>query len=228
MIIHFLLVVRIVSTPKKRFERMSMDYASIIGALQQSNPNFVGIICTDESDEIVYYTDNLQPDPEEIKTVMKKWREATWPSVMFQGIKFSVLQATWERFIATNTEEQGHLVGSTTPEGQRLLGFVSPDAAYDVAYMDIARAAGELRPESSAAGLDLISATSESANEKIDLSSVQLEHAPAENPFARSDETSEDEQKGIEELKEALIAAGQYDEQDESPGLWKAGDSEEQ
>ena len=117
-------------------------------------------------------------------------------------------------------------------------GVVSPDAAYDGAYMDIARAAGELRPNGSAAGLGVIKATAETVNDAhkwpvtfvndSDISSVKLKHAPAENPFARSDEYSEDEQKGIAELKEDLIAAGQYEE-DESPvGLRKNDESGEQ
>jgi len=154
---------------------MSVDYVSIIDTLQQMNPSIAGVIITDMNGDIIYCTSNWQPSTQEVKNVVSSWRGGNAVSVMLQGVKFSVLQCTSERFISTNIKKQGHLVGSTTPGGQNVLGFVLPDSAYDGAYMDIARAAGQIRPGGSAAGLGLTAATAANVYEKADVSNVRLQ-----------------------------------------------------
>lgn len=153
---------------------MSVDYVSIINSLQQMNPSIAGVIITDMSGEIIYCTSNWQPSPQEVKNVINSWRGGNSVSVMLQGVKFSVLQCMPERFISTNIKKQGHLVGAMTPGGQCVLGFILPDSAYDGAYMDLARAAGQIRPGGSAAGMGLTAATAGSVYEKTDVSNVRL------------------------------------------------------
>ncbi|HME54766.1 MAG TPA: hypothetical protein VKM55_21350 [Candidatus Lokiarchaeia archaeon] len=161
---------------------MSVDYVSIIDSLQQMNPSIAGVIITDMSGEIIYCTSNWQPSPQEVKNVINSWRGGNSVSVILQGVKFSVLQSMPERFISTNIKKQGHLVGALTPGGQCVLGFILPDSAYDGAYMDLARAAGQIRPGGSAAGLGLTAATAGNVYEKTDVSNVRLDssgNAPA-------------------------------------------------
>nr|MDO8110283.1 profilin family protein [Candidatus Sigynarchaeota archaeon] len=154
---------------------MSVDYVSIIATLQQLNPSIAGVIITSMTGDIIYCTSNWQPNPQEVKNVINAWRGGNSISVTLQGVKFSVLQSVQDRFISTNIKKQGHLVGATTPGGQCLLGFVLPDAAYDGAYMDVARAAGQIRPGGSTAGLAMTAATQDVAFQKTDVSGVQLQ-----------------------------------------------------
>ncbi|MEX2680546.1 MAG: hypothetical protein Q6373_003030 [Candidatus Sigynarchaeota archaeon] len=161
---------------------MSVDYVSIIATLQQYNPSIAGVIITTMTGDIIYCTSNWQPTPQEVKTVINAWRGGNSISVTLQGVKFSVLQSTTERFISTNIKKQGHLVGATTPGGQCVLGFVLPDAAYDGAYMDLARAAGQIRPGGSTAGLAMTAATSSTIYQKTDVSSAQLVQSGGPRP----------------------------------------------
>jgi hypothetical protein len=163
---------------------MSVDYVSIIGTLQQYNPSIAGVIIASMTGEIIFCTSNWQPSPQEVKTVVNAWRGGNSISVTLQGVKFSVLQSTSERLISTNIKKQGHLVGATTPGGQCVLGFVLPDAAYDGAYMDIARAAGQIRPGGSAAGLALTAVTASTIYQKTDVSSAQLQQSGSPRPQA--------------------------------------------
>ncbi|MBN2150208.1 MAG: hypothetical protein JW839_02060 [Candidatus Lokiarchaeota archaeon] len=161
-----------------------VDYVSIIATLQQYNPSIAGVILTSMTGDIIYCTPNWQPTPQEVKIVVNAWRGGNSISVTLQGVKFSVLQSTSERLISTNIKKQGHLVGASTPGGQCLLGFVLPDAAYDGAYMDIARAAGQIREGGSAAGLAMTAATSGTIYQKTDVSSAQLQQSGAPRPQA--------------------------------------------
>ncbi len=129
------------------------------------------------SGDMIYVTPNWAPDPMEIKKVVNAWRGQNSISVTLQGVKFSVLQAVAERFISTNIKKQGHLVGATTPMGECVLGFVLPDGAYDGAYMDVSRAAGQMRPGGSAAAMGVTAATAQTVYQKTDVSQAQLEHS---------------------------------------------------
>ncbi len=163
---------------------MSVDYVSIIATLQQYNPSIAGVIITTMTGDIIYCTPNWAPTPQEVKIVVNAWRGGNSISVTLQGVKFSVLQSTSERLISTNIKKQGHLVGATTPGGECVLGFVLPDAAYDGAYMDVARAAGQIRPGGSAAGLAMTAVTAGTIYQKTDVSSAQLAQCggPARHP----------------------------------------------
>ncbi|NMC06373.1 MAG: hypothetical protein GYA24_14245 [Candidatus Lokiarchaeota archaeon] len=163
---------------------MSVDYVSIIATLQQYNPSIAGVIVASMTGDIIFCTSNWQPTPQEVKNVVNAWRGGNSISVTLQGVKFSVLQSTSERFISTNIKKQGHLVGATTPGGQCVLGFVLPDAAYDGAYMDVARAAGQMRPGGSAAGLAMTAATSGTIYQKTDVSNAQLAQSGGPRPQA--------------------------------------------
>lgn len=156
---------------------MSVDYNSIIGTLQQYNPTIAGVIVTSMAGDMAFITPGWNADPNEVKRVVNAWRGGNSIAVTLAEVKFTVLQCYPERFISTNIKKQGHLVGATTPMGQCVLAFVTPEGAYDGAYMDVARAAGQMRPGGSAAGLGMTAATSQTVYQKTDVSGVQLEHS---------------------------------------------------
>ncbi|MHA1793597.1 MAG: hypothetical protein ACTSVI_13210 [Promethearchaeota archaeon] len=154
---------------------MSIDYAGIITTLQQYNPSIAGVCVTSMMGDIKFTSANWNPNPAEIKRMVNAWRGGSAMSVTIGGVKFSVLQSSPERFISTNIKKQGHLVGAVTPQGDCVIGFVTPDGAYDGAYMDIARAAGQMKAGGSAAGLGVTAATSSTVYQKTDVSSSQLQ-----------------------------------------------------
>lgn len=156
---------------------MSVDYQSIIGALQQYNPSISGVVVTSMMGGIYYNTPNWNPDPNEVKKVVGAWSGGSSISVHLAGVKFSVLQTSPERFISTSIKKQGHLVGAKTPDGGCVLAYVLPDGAYDGAYMDVARAASQLRPGGSASGLGVTAATGDTVYSKKDVSQAQLQNS---------------------------------------------------
>ena len=156
---------------------MSVDYQGIIGALQQYNPSISGVVVTSMMGGIYYNTPNWNPDADEVKKVVNAWSGGSSISVHLAGVKFSVLQTSPERFISTSIKKQGHLVGAKTPDGGCVLAYVLPDGAYDGAYMDVARAASQLRPGGSAAGLGVTAATTSVVGQKTDVSQASLQNA---------------------------------------------------
>jgi hypothetical protein len=155
--------------PKKPPPRMSEGEAIL--------PPGAKIVITTMTGDIIYCTPDWQPTPQEVKTVINAWRGGNSITVTFQGVNFSVLQSTTERLISTNIKKQGHLVGATTPGGQCVLALVPPDEAYDDVYLDLARAAGQIRPGGSAAGLAMTAAKSDTRDQKKDLTKAQLKQS---------------------------------------------------
>jgi hypothetical protein len=106
-----------------------------------SNSSIAGIILTDMTGDIIYCSSNWNPDPYDVKEVIKGWRGGIATSVNIKGVKFPILQSRPDRFISTNIKKAGHLIGATTPGGQYLLAFILPSEAYDGAFHDLAAAA---------------------------------------------------------------------------------------
>ncbi|MHA1684153.1 MAG: hypothetical protein ACTSUE_24650 [Promethearchaeota archaeon] len=168
---------------------MSVDYSSIISALQHYNPSIAGVCVTSMMGDIIFVSPGWQPDPSEIKRAINMWRGGNAIAVTISGVKFNVLQTSPERLISTNIKKQGHLVGAQTPAGQSVIAFVLPDGAYDGAYMDLARAAGEMRPGGSAANLGVVAKTADTVYQKTDVSKATLQQsafpAGGSNPDAQ-------------------------------------------
>ncbi|MFX0134515.1 MAG: hypothetical protein ACFFDN_12820 [Candidatus Hodarchaeota archaeon] len=70
---------------------------------------------------------------------MSSWRQQQ-PSIVVQGIKYSTLQCTQERLVATNIMGQGHIVCANFKDQHITIAYVTPDGGAGVAYMDVARA----------------------------------------------------------------------------------------
>ena len=189
---------------------MSIDYGGIVASLQQYNPSIAGVIVTGMTGGIKFVTNGWNPDPNEVKRVINAWRGGASISVTLAGVKFSVLQSTPERFISTNIKKQGHLVGASTPQGECVLGFINPDGAYDGAYADIARAAGQMRPGGSASGLGVTAATSQMAYEKTDVSQAQLQQGAGGGGAGAGGQDAQDVQQLIQWIQNPDNNLAQY------------------
>jgi len=122
---------------------MSVDYATHVHQLIQSNPQLTAVAVCDTNGAIIYQTENWDISSES-KKVIDAWK-AKSTFVMLQGVKYSMLQCSEERLISTNIKKQGHLVGATTPNNKFVFGYTIPEGNYQITYMDIARAAGQMK-----------------------------------------------------------------------------------
>ncbi|MHA1749109.1 MAG: hypothetical protein ACTSYF_10775 [Promethearchaeota archaeon] len=63
----------------------------------------------------VLYSSSKWNVSKDIKGILASWGSGNAQSVNMGGIRYSVLQISPERFIATNRQKKGHLVGSSVP-----------------------------------------------------------------------------------------------------------------
>ncbi|OLS13863.1 MAG: hypothetical protein RBG13Loki_2540 [Promethearchaeota archaeon CR_4] len=122
---------------------MSVDYATHVHRLIQSNPQLTAVAVCDTNGAILYQTENWDISSES-KKVIDAWKART-TFVMLQGVKYSMLQCTEERLISTNIKKQGHLVGAMTPDKKFVVGYTIPEGNYQISYMDLARAADQMK-----------------------------------------------------------------------------------
>ncbi|NHJ19449.1 MAG: hypothetical protein EAX91_00800 [Candidatus Lokiarchaeota archaeon] len=97
--------------------------------------------------KVLYSTSNWNV-AKDIKGLLASWSSGNAQSVKMNDIRFSVLQMEPERFIATNRQKKGHLVGSSIPgTDMYLIAHIKPKAkAWEhMAYPAIARAAAMMR-----------------------------------------------------------------------------------
>ncbi|NVM46027.1 MAG: hypothetical protein HWN79_14010 [Candidatus Lokiarchaeota archaeon] len=84
----------------------------------------------------------------DVKGLFASWSSGSAQFVNMNGIRYSVLQMQPERFIATNRQKKGHLVGSSIPDTDMyLIAHIKPKAKgwEHMAYPAIARAAAMMR-----------------------------------------------------------------------------------
>ena len=89
----------------------------------------------------------------DIKGVLTSWGSGSAQFVNLNRIRYSILQMEPERFIATNRQKKGHLVGSSIPgTDMYLIAHIKPKAKnwMHMAYPAIARAAAMMRKGSKA------------------------------------------------------------------------------
>ena len=123
-----------------------MQYISpIITKLWNKNETVSAIaIMAGSNNSIIYQTDNwdLRYD---LGNIMSTWN-AQGGSIEVLGVRYSTLQCTPERLVATNVRGQGHIVGAK--DGKIIaVAYLLPDADVGGSYMDVARCAGEINRE---------------------------------------------------------------------------------
>ncbi len=122
---------------------MSVDYATHVHRLIQTNPQITAVAVMESNGAVVYQTENWDISSES-KKVVEAWRgKSTF--IMLQGVKYSMLQCTEERLISTNIKKQGHLVGAITPDQKYVISYTIPEGNYQHTYMDTARAADQMK-----------------------------------------------------------------------------------
>ncbi|MHA2366859.1 MAG: hypothetical protein ACXAC7_23105 [Candidatus Hodarchaeales archaeon] len=115
---------------------MSVDPATAIYNLMQSEPTIIAAVVLRGS-EIVYSTDNWDVSAD-MSRVVSSWASMNAQFVMISGVKYSLLQCTSERLVATSIRGEGHIVGAKDEE-HKVLAYVEPDGPMNAAYMETAR-----------------------------------------------------------------------------------------
>jgi len=121
---------------------MPTDPETVIYNLLQKDPSIIAAAVIQGRDNILYSTDNWDVSPD-IAKVISSWSRLNAPFIMISGVKYSVLQCTSERLVATSIRGEGHIIGAKDEE-HKILIYLEPDGEPMGATMDTARAISEL------------------------------------------------------------------------------------
>ena len=126
---------------------MPTDPATVVYNLIQRDPSIIAAAVVQGKDTILYSTDNWDISTD-ISRVVSSWNSMTAQFIMVSGVKYSVLQCTSERLVATSIRGEGHILGAKDEE-HKLLIYLEPDGEPMGATMDTARALSQLSSKQS-------------------------------------------------------------------------------
>jgi hypothetical protein len=121
---------------------MPTDPATVINNLLQRDPSIIAAAVVGGRDTILYSTDNWDVSAD-ISRVISSWNSLTAQFIMISGVKYSILQCTSERLVATSIKGEGHIIGAKDEE-HKLLIYLEPDGEAMGATMDVARSLSQL------------------------------------------------------------------------------------
>ena len=121
---------------------MPTDPATAVYNLMQKDPSIIAAAVIKGSDTILYSTDNWDISPD-IAKVISSWNSMNAQFIMISGVKYSILQCTTERLVATSIRGEGHILGAKDEE-HKLLIYLEPDGEPMGATMDTARALSDM------------------------------------------------------------------------------------
>ena len=126
---------------------MATDPATVIYNLIQKDPSIIAAAVVQGGGNILYSTDNWDISAD-VNKVISSWNSMNAQFVFLTGVKYSVLQCTSERLVATSIKGEGHIIGAKDEE-HKVLVYLEPDGEPMGATMDTARAVSELSSKQS-------------------------------------------------------------------------------
>jgi hypothetical protein len=124
---------------------MSATPETTIYNLMQKDPSIIAAAVL-QGKNIIYSTDNWDISAD-VGKVVSSWNSMNAQFIMISGVKYSILQCTTERLVATSIRGEGHILGSKDEE-HKIIVYLEPDGEPMGATMDTARALGELSSKS--------------------------------------------------------------------------------
>lgn len=121
---------------------MPTDPATAVYNLMQKDPSIIAAAVIQGKDNIVYSTDNWDISPDVAK-VVSSWNSMNAQFIMISGVKYSILQCTTERLVATSIKGEGHIIGAKDEE-HKLIVYLEPDGEPMGATMDTSRTLAEM------------------------------------------------------------------------------------
>ncbi len=131
---------------------MTTDPGTIINNLLSRDPSIIAAAIIKGKNDILYSTDNWDISPD-IGKIVSSWSGQNAQFVMISGVKYSVLQCTSERLVATSLKGEGHIIGAKDEE-HKVLIYLEPDGEPMGATMDTARVLSDLSAKQAYAGGD--------------------------------------------------------------------------
>ncbi|MCJ7650330.1 MAG: hypothetical protein MUP85_17110 [Candidatus Lokiarchaeota archaeon] len=120
---------------------MPLDPATAVFNLLQKDPSIIAAAVV-QGRNIIYSTDNWDISAD-VGNVVSSWGGMNAQFIMISGVKYSVLQCTTERLVATSLKGEGHIIGAKDEEHQ-ILVYLEPDGEPMGATMDTSRAISEM------------------------------------------------------------------------------------
>ena len=121
---------------------MPSDPQTAVYSLMQKDPSIIAAAVVQGNDNILFSTDNWDISPD-VSRVISSWNSMNAQFVMISGVKYSILQCTSERLVATSIRGEGHIIGAKDDE-HKLIVYLEPDGEPMGATMDTARALSEM------------------------------------------------------------------------------------
>ena len=125
---------------------MPSDPQTAVYSLMQKDPSIIAAAVVQGNDNILFSTDNWDISPD-VSRVISSWNSMNAQFVMISGVKYSILQCTSERLVATSIRGEGHIIGAKDEE-HKLIVYLEPDGEPMGATMDTARALSEMSSKS--------------------------------------------------------------------------------
>jgi len=126
---------------------MPTDPATVVYNLMQKDPSIIAAAIVQGRDTILYSTDNWEIGAD-VSRVISSWNSLTAQFIMISGVKYSILQCTSERLVATSIRGEGHIIGAKDEE-HKILIYLEPEGDPRWTMMDIARALSQLSSKQS-------------------------------------------------------------------------------
>jgi hypothetical protein len=118
---------------------------TVVYNLMQKDPSIIAVAVL-QGNNVIYSTDNWDISAD-IGKVVSSWNSMNAQFIMISGVKYSILQCTTERLVATSIRGEGHILGSKDEE-HKIVVYLEPDGEPMGATMDTARALAELSSKS--------------------------------------------------------------------------------
>nr|MDO8133702.1 hypothetical protein [Candidatus Njordarchaeum guaymaensis] len=120
---------------------MSSQIENVCRNLFTANDTIGAIAVLDNNGRVLYASKNWRVNGDQL---INSWRNKD-PSVTIQNVRYSTLQTTEERLIATNVTGKGHIVMSTVGDKGILIAYVLPKGDPAGSYADVCRTADMIR-----------------------------------------------------------------------------------
>lgn len=117
---------------------MPIDYKKVVKSIKQSEPNITSVAIIEGKVDLAYSTENWDIS-EEINKFISIWESMSGKSITLTKNKYSILQSTPERLIATSIQGTGHIVGAKDDE-RKIVTHINKDGNMLTAYTATVRA----------------------------------------------------------------------------------------
>jgi hypothetical protein len=165
-----------------------VNYKSIVKSLQKHYPDAAEVAIISNNGKVLFSTPKWDVKGN-LKSFLASWTSGTAQSVEVSGIRYSVLQMEPERFIGTNRHNKGHLIGASTPDGDKyMIAHVKAKAKgwFHMAYPAVARAAAMMKKGSESQFIESEIDTSDDVNSKLQTSQASP-YQPTVDPYLKAE-----------------------------------------